>query len=293
MQQARADLAQQLSFAWQASLQCGLIALTTLMGYVAVASRVAARRVRWAFAAGVGLLAVVMAARLLWYRGSPGDYVWTAPFYAPLDGIATSAGTLEAAPVAVLDLLRRTIDQERIAAVGRLLGVLCLVVGVLGLPARRWPRRGVLTTILAVLLLVVVGVNLGSQVDGPPVLDLLETAWPALLVTLVAVGMAILAGWRANRAWLLPTGALLVAIAAATAFDNLAGTWSVWWALSNLRMVDPVSAVIGVSVDGLPQVSAAVETAVALAGPALLATGAARVGATTGPKTSSADYSAY
>ncbi|MBM0257708.1 hypothetical protein [Micromonospora sp. 4G55] len=51
-----------------ASLQFGLVMLLALLGYVLVDRGV--RRVRWAVAAGIGLLAVVAAMRLRWARRS-------------------------------------------------------------------------------------------------------------------------------------------------------------------------------------------------------------------------------
>jgi hypothetical protein len=272
--------------AWQAALQCGLVTLAALIGYVMVAGRVAASRVRWALAAGVGFLAVVMAVRLFWYREPAGDFRWIEPFYAALDGSGARVGPVQGLPSALLDQWRRMIDRERIAAVGQLFGVLCLAVGVLALPARRRWKRAELTTVLALLLLAVAGVNVWSLVDDAPMLQLLGTAWPALLATLVAVGLLVLSGWRADRAWLLPAGTFLVAVTAVTAFDDLAGTWSAWWALSNqlinLGEVDR-SAAIGVSMDGPLEVSAAVQVAVALAGPALLTVGALHASRDVGP----------
>lgn len=260
----------------QASLQCGLVTLVTLIGYVMVAGRAALPRVRWAIAAGVGLLAVVMAMRLFWYREPAGGLVFDEVFYVSVDGSGAPSAPVEVVPAAVL-------DQERIAAVGQLLGVLCLAVGVRGLPESRRPKQGVLTTILAALLLVVVGVNIAGRVDGTAVFDLLGTAWPALLATLAAAGVAALTGRRADRARLLPAGALLVAVAQAVAFDNLTGIWSAWWALSDFGGVDSVSATLGVSVDGSPEVSAAMEATVALTGPALLTIGALHASRDTRP----------
>ncbi|MER7007574.1 aminopeptidase [Dactylosporangium sp. NPDC000555] len=248
--------------AWQVSLQCGSVALATLVGYVLVAGRAAHPRVRWAIAAGVGLLAAVLAMRLFWFREPSGGLV--------VDDVLSASIDERGAP------WRRGVDQERIAAVGQLLGVLCLAAGVLGLPRRRWPKRGVLTTVLAVLLLVVVGADVAGRVDGGAVLDLLGIVWPALLATLVAVAVLALAGRRGDRGWLLPGGALLVAVAQAIAFSNLMGTASAWLVFSDFDGVASVATGLTVAVGGSPDASAAVEVAVALAGPVLLAIGALR-----------------
>lgn len=244
-----------------ASLQYGLVMLLSVVAYVVVAGRAAVRRVRWTLIAGIGALAVVMATRLFWYHDPAADAGWL-----------TYGHGGQSHPV--LEQWRGLIERERIAAVGLLLGVLCLAVGVLMLPARHRARRGMLTTILALLLLAMVGLEVGSGFGRAPTLDLLGAAWPALLGILVAVGAVALSGWRADRAWLLPVGSLLLAMAAITAFYDLAGAWSAWWEAGNPREDAFLAVGVRVSTGGFPQVSAALETAVALAGPALVAIGA-------------------
>ncbi len=254
----------------QTSSQCGVVALVALIGYVAVAGRAARPRVRWALVAGIGLLAVVIAVQLFWYPDQTGGgFGWFA--YA----------SANKAPSAMLGQWRRVLDGERISAVGRLLGVLCLAVAVLALPGRHRPKPAVSTTVLALLLLAVVGADSWSRLGSAPVVGLLGTVWPALLATFAGVGVAARAGWRADRFWLLPAGALLVAVAATIAFDDLAGTWLAWWAFSDVREGDTVFAVM--DANSLPEVSGALATAVALVGPALLAIGALRASRDAGP----------
>ncbi|GIH19292.1 hypothetical protein [Rugosimonospora africana] len=251
---------------WRVSAQCGVVALAVLVGYVTVAGRAARTRVRWALAAGIGLLAVVIAVRLFWYPGqTSGGVDWFA--YLP-------ASELHGA---LLDQWRQTIDGERIFAVGRLLGVLCFAVAVVALPGRHPAKPAMATAVLSLLLLAAVGADVWSRLGDAPVLGLLGVGWPALLVILVALGIAVLAGGRAGRVWLLPAGAFLVAAAAAVAFDDLAGSWSAWRTLSGFRDGDTVFAVAGMpaNASGLA-VSEALVTAMTLAGPALLAIGALR-----------------
>jgi hypothetical protein len=255
--------------AWQAALLGGVVALAALVGYAAVAGRAAAPRVRWAVTAGLGLLAVVMAARLFWYPEQTAAVGWLAPFYPPLDGGGRAPGK-----AALLDHWQRMISRERLAAVGQLLAVLCFAVAVLALPTRPRPKRAVLTAVLALLLLAGVAENVWRQLAGGRVLDLLSAAWPALLATVLAVVVAILSGWRASRSWQLPVGALLVALAAVTSVGGIVSTWSSSWALTESGAVDTMS--VAITTVRLPDVSAALATAVALSGPALLAVGALR-----------------
>jgi hypothetical protein len=253
------------------ALQGALAMLVTLVGYVVVAGRAAAPRTRWALAAGVGMLAVGMALRLYWYN-EPEDFGWFA--YSPLDE--------NGAPTPWLDVLRQSVDRVRIVAFLHLLAVLCFAVGVFALPAWRRPGRAALTAVLALVLLAFVGANVEGRFDGSAALEALGTVWPALLATLVAVGLVALAGWRADHAWLVAAGTLLVAVAAATVLDDLAIAWSGWWTLAGRNVAEPMFLSVGVRVvaDGSPEVSAAVRTAVELAGPALLAIGALRASRT-------------
>jgi hypothetical protein len=250
------------------SAQGGLAMLLALAGYVIVAGRSALPRVRWALAAGAGMLAVGMALQLYWYSEPAEDFGSVA--YAPLN----EGG----APEGLLGLWWQSVDRMRIIGFLHLLAVLCFLVGVSALPRWRRSRRAALTGALALLPLAVVGVNLRNQVDGSAVLDQLAAVWPALLATLVAVGLVALAGRRADYAWLVAAGTLLVAVAAATLFDDLSSTWSAWWALVGRNLAEPMFLSVGVrvSVDGSPEVSAAVKAAAELAGPALLTIGALR-----------------
>ncbi|MBM0226703.1 MULTISPECIES: aminopeptidase [Micromonospora] len=245
-----------------ASLQYGLVMLLALLGYVVAASR-GVRRVRWAVILGIGLLAVVAATRLSWYQEQIGD------------GSLLTYGRV--GETAMLARWREMIDRERLAAAGLLLGVLCLTAGVLALPARG-RRRGVATSLLALLLLAWFGLSFARGFGRYPLLELLGTVWPALLGTLAAMGALALSGWRADRRWLLPVGSFLLALAAAHAYSDLAATWSGWWMIANPR--DDAFLEVGVrvstSAENFPQVSKAVEAALALAGPGLVAVGALR-----------------
>jgi hypothetical protein len=250
--------------AWEASMAWGVSALAALVGYVAMAGRRGTPRVRPALVAGLGSLVVVLALRLFWYREQAGDFGWFA--YSPLAAVPEA-----------LDPWRQAIDRERIVAVGQLLGALCLGYAVLALPRRDRPKRAALTATLAVLLLALLGAEVAGWFDGAPVPDLLWVVWPALLATVVAAGAAALAGWREDRTWLLLAGSLVLAVAAATAVDDLAATWSAWWTLAGRdgNTAAPQLA-ISISADVSPDVSAAIDTALALAGPILFTVGAVR-----------------
>lgn len=252
-----------LSSAWQASLHA-VATLATLAGFVAVEGRALAPRVRWGLAAGIGLLAAVMVARPLWYRERAAD--WDRL----IDG---RAGDFRSA---MLQQSQQTIQQERMAAFGLLLGLICLAVALLALPGARLPNRGAVTAVIGLLFLALVGQSVLSRVDDASVLDLVAAMWPALLATLVAAGLLVLSGWRARRAWMLPVGALLLAAMAATNVDHLVGEWQWWWKESHPRQEAFLEVGISVSSNDGPQWSAAWEAAVALAGPALLAIGALR-----------------
>ncbi|WP_433349643.1 aminopeptidase [Micromonospora sp. CA-111912] len=245
-----------------ASLQFGLVSLLALLGYV-LANR-GVRRVRWAVAAGIGLLAVVAAMRLFWYQEQ-------------VDGAGRLTYGQGVSKTAMLAHWREMIDQERLAALGLALGVLCLAAGALALPSRG-RRRGVATTVLALLLLACFGLNSARNFGRYPLLDLLGTVWPALLAALVAMGALALSGWRADRRWLLPVGLFLLSLATARAYSDLARVWSGWWIQA--KPADGVVLTLGVmvstSTEGFPQVSRAIEEAIALAGPGLAAVGALR-----------------
>ncbi|MFG2106161.1 aminopeptidase [Micromonospora chersina] len=243
-----------------ASLQFGLAMLLALLGYV-LASR-GVRRVRWAVAAGIGLLAVVATMRLLWYQEQVDEAGW----------LTHGQGVTK---TALLARWREMIDRERLAALGLALGVLCLAAGVLALPSRG-RRRGVATTLLALLLFAWFGLSFAREIGRHPLLDLLGTVWPALLAALVTMGALALSGWRADRRWLLPVGLVLLALGAARAYSDLAVAWSGWWVMA--RPADGAFLEAGVAVststEGFPQVSWAIEAAIALAGAGLVAVGA-------------------
>ncbi|MGK5739857.1 aminopeptidase [Micromonospora sp. URMC 103] len=244
-----------------ASLKFGLVMLLALLGYVLLDRGV--RRVRWAVAAGIGLLALVAAVRLLWHQEQVDEVGWLS-----YGGVAETA---------VLARVREMVDRERTAALGLALGVLCLAVGALALPSRG-RRRGVATTVLALLLLAWFGSRTVREFGRYPLLDLLATVWPALLAALVAMGSLALSGWRADRRWLLPVGLFLLSLGAARAYFDLVAQWSGWWHMAK----PPGDAFLepGVSVsmptDGSLQVSWAMESAIALAGAGLVAVGALR-----------------
>ncbi|MEO3781360.1 hypothetical protein ABGB16_32135 [Micromonospora sp. B11E3] len=264
----------------RAAAQYGLAASAALVGYVLLA-RPAVPRARPALAAGVGLFAVLMVVRLWWLPEQPADIRWMTPFYAPMDGGGASMGPVQVPPT-ILDQWRQAIDQERLAAVGLLLQVLCLAVAVIALPVRRGSKGTWLAGVVAVLLLAVVGVNVWSRVDGAPLLGLLGAGWPALLATLAAAGTLALSGARADRAALVPLGALLIALSSAVILDDLTNIWSTWWRFTNssddafLEAGVAVSAArsAGMSAVGWADVSAALRTGMALAGTALFAVGA-------------------
>lgn len=253
-----------LSSAHEASLRCAAAMLAALAGYVAVAGKASAPAVRWGLTAGVGLLAAVMAARLFWYgeRAAARDRL--------------VAGRAIESTGAMVEQWRLTIDQERIAAVGLLLGLLCLAVALLALPDRHSASRGAATAIVALLLLVFVGRAVIRLSLAAPMDELVAATWPALLATVVAAGLLVVSGRRAASAWLLPIGALLVASATASIVDDLVGTWRTWWMWVHPRQDVFLSFAVRVSGNEGPQWSAAWEMAVVLAGPALLAVGALR-----------------
>ncbi|QLQ37303.1 aminopeptidase [Micromonospora robiginosa] len=245
-----------------ASLQFGVVMLLSLLGHV-LASR-GARRVRWAVATGVGLLAVVTATRLLWYREQADEAGWP-----------TSGAGL--AKVALAAHGRELIDRERLASAGVALGVLCLAVGVTALPARG-RRRGTVTAVLALPLLAWLGLTSARNLDGRPLPDLLGAVWPALLAALVAIGALALSGPRADRRWLLPAGLVLLSFAAVRGYADLASSWAGWWLFAHPAEATflEVGLTVSTSTTGVTRASEAVETAIALAGTALVAVGALR-----------------
>ena len=219
---------------------------------------------RWAVAAGIALLAVVAAVRLLWYQEQVGEAGWL-PYG---QGVAKAS---------MLARWREVIDRERLAALGLALGVLCLAAGVFALPSRG-RRRGVATTVLALLLLAWFGLSFAREFGRYPPLDLLGAVWPALLAALVTMGALALSGWRADRRWLLPLGLFLLSLGAARAYSDLAAGWSGWWLMAKPpggAFLQP-GVRVTTSSEGFPQVSWAIEVAIALAGAGLVAVGALR-----------------
>ncbi|MFG1915819.1 aminopeptidase [Micromonospora sp. NPDC048898] len=245
-----------------ASLQFGLVMLLALLGHVLLGR--GARRVRWAVAAGIGLLAVVAAMRLLWHQEQAVEVGWAA--YGPA-----------AAEASIVGPWRDSIDRQRLAALGLALGVVCLAAGVLALPARG-RRRGVATAVLALLLLAWFGLDSSREFVDYPLPDLLATVWPALLAALVTMGALALSGWRADRRWLLPVGLFLLSLATADVYSNLAGLWSGWWDTVNPGQdaILQLGMRVGTSAKDSLEVSSAVERATALAGAGLTAVGALR-----------------
>ncbi|KOX10638.1 hypothetical protein ADK66_08330 [Micromonospora sp. NRRL B-16802] len=245
-----------------ASLQFTLVMLLALLGYVLLER--GARRVRWPVAVGIGLLAAVAATRLLWWREQADEAGWLT--YG--QGVAT---------MAMSEPAREMIDRERLAALGLLLGVVCLAAGALALPSRG-RRRGAVTSVLALTLLTWLGLSLGRGSDRQPLLDLAATVWPALLAAVVAIGAFALSGWRADRHWLLPLGLFLLSVAAAHACSELATAWSDWVIATG----PPSDAFlkpgmrVNTSADNFPQVSWAVSAAITLAGVGMVAVGASR-----------------
>ncbi|MET8461672.1 aminopeptidase [Micromonospora zamorensis] len=242
-----------------ASMQFGLVMLLALLAYVLLDR--SARRVRWAVAGGIGLLAVVEVMRLLWYQEQVLEVGWVS--YGP------------AAEASILGPWRDSIDRQRLAALGLALGVACLVAGVLSLPSRG-RRRGAATTALALLLLAWFGLDSTREFVRYPLSDLLGTVWPTLLAALVAMGALALSGWRADRRWLLPVGLFLLSLGAANAYSDLAAMWSGWWEMANPdqdAFLELGMAVSTATEDSL-QVSSAVETMIPLAGTGLTAVGA-------------------
>ncbi|MGW4151715.1 aminopeptidase [Micromonospora chersina] len=245
-----------------ASLQFGLAMLLALLGHVLASP--GGRRVRWAVAAGVGLLAVVAAMRLFWSQEQ-------------VDETGLLAYGQGAARTALMARWRELIDRERLAALGLALGVLGLAAGVVALPARG-RRRGLATGVLALLFFAWLGLSFARKFGRYPLPDLLGTVWPALLAALVAMGALALSGWRTDRRWLLPVGLVLLSLGAVNAYADLATAWSGWWVMS--RPPDGAFLQVGVAVStasqDIPQLSQAVEAAIALAGVGLVAVGALR-----------------
>jgi hypothetical protein len=247
-----------------ACLLFGLVALLALLAYA-----LAVGRAGWAVPTGVGVLAFVAALRLSWHDG-------------PADGTyAVLTNT-----TALLERWDAALDRERYAAVGFLLAVVSFAVGVLARGARdrsRWVA--VVTTGVGLLLVVRFGVRLATSFGHYPMLSLLGAIWPAVLAVLVTGAALVLSGRRHDRWLLLPAGLLLLTVTATGEAMDRAASWAGWWATSAPRdgFLSPGMMVALPGADGFPQVSRAAETAVALAGPVLVALGALRRGRETPP----------
>lgn len=243
-----------------ASLQFGLVMLLALLGYVLASG--GTRRVRWAVATGVGLLSVVAAARLFWAQEQVDAAGWLVAGPAPTE--------------ALMAYWRELTDRERIAALGLALGVCCLAAASWTLPARGGRRRGTATVVLALLVLAWFGLTAAGKFSRYSLRDLLGTVWPALVAVLLAVAALALSGWRAERRWLLPAGWLLLSLEAVRGYSDLAARGSSWWLAAEPanRAFIQVGVAVSRTAPGFPQVSEAVELAVALAGAGLVAVGA-------------------
>ncbi|MEU8072637.1 aminopeptidase [Micromonospora sp. NPDC049151] len=246
----------------EASLLWAVVTLAALCGHALTAS--GTRRARWGAAAGAGLFALVAAANL--HRRREQDEG------EPLRGQAEARAYL-------LESWQDGLDRQRLTAWGLALGVLLLGVAVSAAPARGG-RRGVVTTVLAVVVLVWCVVSVALTPGEPPLPDLFVAVWPALLAVLVTAGVLASSGRRSDRRGLLPAGMALLSVVAVWTCADLASTWASWW-----TFVEPAKGAflqpgVMVSVDapaaGALEVSSAVEMAVALGGVGLAVVGALR-----------------
>ncbi|MDX5457408.1 aminopeptidase [Micromonospora tulbaghiae] len=248
----------------EASLLWAVVTLAALAGHALTAS--GTPRVRWGVAAGAGVFALVAAANLLWHRERVAD-------------AGGPRGSQAATRTYFVESLREGLDQQRLTAWGLALGVLLLSVAVPALPARGG-RRGVVTTVLAVAVLVWCELSVAATPGDPPLPELLLALQPALLAALVTAGVLAWSGWRGDRRGLLTAGMVLLAVVAVRACADLASAWASWW-----RFVEPARDAflqpgfmvsVGASPGSALEVSSAVETAVALGGVGLAVVGARR-----------------
>ncbi|WP_262014102.1 aminopeptidase [Micromonospora sp. Mcm103] len=248
----------------EASLLWAVVTLAALAGHALAAS--GTPRVRWSVAAGAGLFALVAAANLLWHRERVAD-------------AGEPRGSQAATRTYLVESLREGLDQQRLTAWGLALGVLLLSVAVPASPARGG-RRGVVTTVLAVAVLVWCGLSVAATPGDPPLPELLLALQPALLAALVTAGVLASSGWRGDRRGLLTAGMVLLAVVAVRACADLASTWASWWAFvepARDAFLQPGFMVsVGGSAGGALEVSSAVETAVALGGAGLAVVGVLR-----------------
>ncbi|MCZ7477143.1 MULTISPECIES: aminopeptidase [unclassified Micromonospora] len=248
----------------EASLLWAVVTLAALAGHALAAS--GTPRVRWGVAAGAGLFALVAAANLLWHRERVAD-------------AGGPRGSQAATRTYLVESLREGLDQQRLTAWGLALGVLLLSVAVPALPARGG-RRGVVTTVLAVAVLVWCGLKVAAAPGDPPLPELLLALQPALLAALVTAGVLAWSGWRGDRRGLLTAGMVLLAVVAVRACADLASAWASWWTFvepARDAFLQPGFMVsVGGSAGGALEVSSAVETAVALGGAGLAVVGVLR-----------------
>ncbi|RLQ05432.1 aminopeptidase [Micromonospora sp. BL1] len=246
-----------------ASLLWAAVTLAALCGHALTTS--GTPRVRRGVAAGAGVFALV-AANLLRHRG------W-----------GTDAGDLArgqaAARAYLLEHWQDGMDRQRLIAWGLVLGVLLLAVAVSALPARGG-RRGVVTTVLAVAVLVWCVASVALAPGEPPLPDLFAAVWPALLAVLVTAGVLALSGRRGDRHGLLPAGMVLLALVAVRACSALASAWATWWTLvepaEDAFLQPGLMISVGAPAASAIEVSSAVEMAVALGGVGLAVAGALR-----------------
>lgn len=249
-----------LSWPWGQAL-CHVVALGLLIVHIVWSGGPPAPPLRWALVAGVALLAAATAVRLLLVGGQP--------TYATLPPYAAAGDPRDV----VLQQWRYDVAADRVAMLCLLSGVACLAGTVLSLPRRHRSPRTVLCAALALSVLIPVGANLRGPVADRGVPALLEATWPAVLATLAAIAAAVLAARRGSSGWLVPTGALLLAVATAMTLAEHADRWSAWSAFSVLRQARGVaiSAALTWSVSVPLDLSAALLAAAAIGGPVLIA----------------------
>jgi hypothetical protein len=176
-------------------------------------------------------------------------------------------------------VLRQQAEADYLGLVLLLLATLALTAGVAALPQFRRPVW--LTAVACVVALVVVTVvafDASGDHDANDSAGLLRQLAPGLAATVLAGLALVLAVSRADRRFLLPTGALLLQVTAASWTWNASGAWvldtmyrgvetSAAFLEPGLRMERPA-----VEVD----LGAALATAALLLAAGLLAAGAAR-----------------
>ncbi|KAB1119033.1 aminopeptidase [Micromonospora aurantiaca] len=248
----------------EASLLWAVVTLAALAGHAFTAT--AMPRVKWGVAAGAGLFALVAAANLHRYREQ------VAEVGEPARGQAGAGAYL-------LESWQYGIDRQRLTAGGLALGVLLLGAAVSALPARGG-RRGVVTTVLAVAVLVWCVASVAVTPGEPALPDLFAAVWPALLAVLVTAGVLALSGRRGDRRGLLPAGMVLLSLVAVRVCADLAAAWASWWPLvrpaEDAFLQPGIMMSVGAAPGGALEVSSAVETAVALGGVGLAVAGALR-----------------